>query len=165
MFCKIDDWDCFIARLIKWCDILGVLSEPIFPFMQYLFFSPENCLLWSPCLLLIAESISLDTYGKLTVGFFLKTASSSWIILSNSLDELSSSDRLLKRWYGFFLNIFYLIAVKEFLCGKNIRGFLENLTYYFLNIIVNVNFFDDLKHEYYWGLPWNTATSKPYVRN
>ena len=49
--------------------------------------------------------------------------------------------------------------------AKNIRGFLENLTDYFLNIIVNVNFFDDLKHEYYWGLPWNTATSKPYVRN
>ena len=33
---------------------------------------------------------------------------------------------------------------------KNIRGFLENLfEYYFLNIIVNVNFFSDLKFEYY----------------
>ena len=33
---------------------------------------------------------------------------------------------------------------------KNIRGFLENLfEYYFLNIIVNVNFFGDLKFEYY----------------
>ena len=31
----------------------------------------------------------------------------------------------------------------------NIRGFLENLTDYFLNIIVNVNFFGDLKFEYY----------------
>ena len=37
--------------------------------------------------------------------------------------------------------------------AKNIRGFLENLTDYFLNIIVNVNFFDDLKFEYYSGLP------------
>ena len=45
--------------------------------------------------------------------------------------------------------------------AKNIRGFLENLTDYFRNIIVNVNFFGDLKFEYYWGLPWNTATSKP----
>ena len=45
--------------------------------------------------------------------------------------------------------------------AKNIRGFSENSTDYFLNIIVNVNFFDDLKFEYYWGLPWNTATSKP----
>ena len=44
---------------------------------------------------------------------------------------------------------------------KNIRGFLENLTDYFLNIIVNVNFFGDLKFEYYWALPWKTATSKP----
>ena len=33
---------------------------------------------------------------------------------------------------------------------KLIRGFLENLfEYYFLNIIVNVNFFSDLKLEYY----------------
>ena len=36
--------------------------------------------------------------------------------------------------------------------AKNIRGFLENLfEYYFLNIIVNVNFFSDLKFEYYSG--------------
>ena len=33
--------------------------------------------------------------------------------------------------------------------AKNIRDFLENLTDYFLNIIVNVNFFSDLKFEYY----------------
>ena len=34
--------------------------------------------------------------------------------------------------------------------AKNIRGFLEKLfEYYFLNIIVNVNFFSDLKFEYY----------------
>ena len=33
---------------------------------------------------------------------------------------------------------------------KNIRGFLENLfEYYILNIVVNVNFFSDLKLEYY----------------
>ena len=34
--------------------------------------------------------------------------------------------------------------------AKNIRGFLENLfEYYFLNIIVNVNFFGGFKFEYY----------------
>ena len=34
--------------------------------------------------------------------------------------------------------------------AKNIRGFLENLfEYYFLNNIVNVNFFSHLKFEYY----------------
>ena len=33
--------------------------------------------------------------------------------------------------------------------AKNIRGFLENLTHYLLNIIVIVNFFSDLKFEYY----------------
>ena len=33
--------------------------------------------------------------------------------------------------------------------AKNIRGFLKNLTDNFLSIIVNVNFFIDLKFEYY----------------
>ena len=33
--------------------------------------------------------------------------------------------------------------------AENIRGFLENITEYFLNIIVSVNFFRDLKFEYY----------------
>ena len=33
--------------------------------------------------------------------------------------------------------------------AKNIWGFLENLTDYFLNIIVNVNLFVDFKFEYY----------------
>ena len=34
--------------------------------------------------------------------------------------------------------------------AKNIRDFLENLfEYYFLSIILNVNFFSDLKFEYY----------------
>ena len=34
--------------------------------------------------------------------------------------------------------------------AKNIGDFLETLfEYYFLNIIVNVNFFSDLKFEYY----------------
>ena len=34
--------------------------------------------------------------------------------------------------------------------AKNIRGFLKSLfEYYFLNNIVDVNFFSDLKFEYY----------------
>ena len=34
--------------------------------------------------------------------------------------------------------------------AKNIGGFLQNLfEYYFLNVIVNVNFFSYLKFEYY----------------
>ena len=32
---------------------------------------------------------------------------------------------------------------------KNIRGFLENLTDNFLNIIASVNLFGDLEFEYY----------------
>ena len=45
----------------------------------------------------------------------------------------------------FSRNNFYFIVVK----AKIIRGILENLTDYFLNIIVNVNFFGDLEFEYY----------------
>ena len=46
--------------------------------------------------------------------------------------------------------IFLLLLQKNFDMAKNIRGFLENLfEYYILNIVVNVNFFSDLKLEYY----------------
>ena len=42
----------------------------------------------------------------------------------------------------------YFIVVKGFYMAKN--GFFENLfEYYFLNFIVNINFFSDLKFEYY----------------
>ena len=45
---------------------------------------------------------------------------------------------------------FVLLLQKSFDMAKNIRGFLKNLfEYYFLNIVVNVNFFSDLKFEYY----------------
>ena len=88
--------DCFIAQSVMWCDILGVHSESIFPFLRYFFFSRKLHFLRSPCLLLIADSIILGISGKPTAGFFLKIASSSWIILSISLDELNSSDWLLK---------------------------------------------------------------------
>ena len=49
-----------------------------------------------------------------------------------------------------FLEIIFILLVwKNFDMPKSIRGFLENLfEYYVLNIIVNVNFFSDLKFEY-----------------
>ena len=67
--------DCFIARSIKWCDILGPHSESIFPFMQYFFLSRKLCFLRSPCLLLIAESIIdswlvIDRCGVFLENFF-----------------------------------------------------------------------------------------------
>ena len=37
--------------------------------------------------------------------------------------------------------------------AKIIRGILENLTVYFLNIIVNLNFFGDFEFEYNLALP------------
>ena len=76
-------------------------SESIFPFMEY-FFSIKLCFLWSPCILLMAESISLDTSGKPIGRFFLKITSPSWTILSISFDELNSIDWLLKSWWWIF---------------------------------------------------------------
>ena len=74
-----------------------------FSLLWSIFFSRNLCFLWSHCLLLIAESITLDTSGKLTMEFFLKIASPSWIILSISLDELNLVDWLLKSWWWIFL--------------------------------------------------------------
>ena len=43
-----------------------------------------------------------------------------------------------------------LLLQKNFDVEKYIRGFLDNLfEYQFLNTIVNLNFFSDLKFEYY----------------
>ena len=50
---------------------------------------------------------------------------------------------------NFLKIIFILLLYKDFYMAKDIRRFLENLTDYFLNIIVNVNLFGDLKFEYY----------------
>ena len=49
--------------------------------------------------------------------------------------------------------IFILLLQKNFYTAKNIRGFLEDLTDNFPDIIVTVNVFGDLKFEYYWKLP------------
>ena len=80
-----------------WVFIVNPLS-----FLCSFFFS-KLCFLWSPCLLLITELISLDTSAKPTVGFFLNITSPSWIKLSVSLDELNSIDWLLKSWWWIFL--------------------------------------------------------------
>ena len=69
--------------------------------------------------------------------------------------------RVIEMMMNFLEIIFILLLQKNFYMAKNIRSFLENLTGNFLNIIVTVNLFGDLKFEYYWALHWNTATSKP----
>ena len=96
-----------------------------FSMLWSIFFSRKLCFLWSPCLLLIAESISLDTSGKPTVGFFLKITSPSWITLSISLDELNLIDWLLKSWWWIFLKQFLFYCVKEFWYGKKLNFFGE----------------------------------------
>ena len=90
----------------------------LFSFSCIFFFSRKLCFLWSPCLLFIAELISLDTSSKDAVRFFLKITFPSWIIFSISLDELNSIYWLLKSWWLIFWNNFYFIFVKEFWYGK-----------------------------------------------
>ena len=52
--------------------IFWVLIVNPFSFLCSIFFLSRGlCFLWSPCLSLITKSISLDTSGKPTVGFFL----------------------------------------------------------------------------------------------
>ena len=65
-----------------------------------IFFLRKLFFLWSPCLLLMTESISLDTSGKPTMGFFLNITSPSWMILSISLDELNSKFNLKFEYYS-----------------------------------------------------------------
>ena len=126
IFCDMDE------LIALWHDpssdviLLGVVVSPFFllsniSFLQKIVF-----------LLLIAESISLDTSGKSTTGFSLKITSSFWIILSVSLDGLNSIDWLIvEELMNNFLDIL-------FYCWKRIliwQKILEVLWRLYLNII------------------------------
>ena len=50
--------DCFIAQSRKWYDTSECSQWIDFPFYAVFFFSRKLCFLWSPCLLLITESIT-----------------------------------------------------------------------------------------------------------
>ena len=70
--------DCFKPQSINgmmW--YFRVFIVKIFSLLWSIFFSRKLCFLWPSCLLLIAESISLDTSGKPTVKFFLGITSPS----------------------------------------------------------------------------------------
>ena len=131
------------------------IVNQFFLFMEYFFFSRKLFFLWSPCLLLIAESVILHTSVKPTVEFFLKITSPSLIIMSISLDELNSNNLTqltdFSRADDEFSWNFNLLLEINFDIAKKIRGFLESLLfeYYFFNIIVNVLIFSDVKFEYY----------------
>ena len=71
-FCEIDESFTSQHDLSRDVVFLGVYGESIFPFIEYFYFSRK---LGFPCLLLIAQSMSLDTFYKPTVGFFLKITS------------------------------------------------------------------------------------------
>ena len=79
------------------------IVNPVSLLWSIFLFLRKLCLLWSLYLLLIAGSISIDTSGKPTMGFFLKITSSSWMILSISIDELNWIHWLFKDWWWLFL--------------------------------------------------------------
>ena len=110
---------------------MGVHSESIFPFMEYFFFSRKLFLLDSLSLA-YRESVSLDTFGKPTVGVFLKITSPSWIILSISLDELINSIDWLLRADDELLEIIFLLLLWKNLIWQKI---LEVFWKICLNII------------------------------
>ena len=105
IFCEIVEW--FASKLDPSSEVLIV--NPFSLLCSIYFLSRKLCFLRSPCVLLIAESVSLGTSGKPTVGYFLKISSSSWIILSIWLNELNSIDWLLKMMINFFEIIFLLM--------------------------------------------------------
>ena len=75
--CEIDEW--IASQLNPSSDVIFWMRivNPFSLLCSIFFLSRKLCFLRSPCLLLIAESICLDTSGKPTVGFFLKISSSS----------------------------------------------------------------------------------------
>ena len=95
--------------------MLNILRYEMIPFTllcSIFLLSRKLWFLWYSCLLLIAESIRLDTSGKSKVGSFLKIASFSWSKLSISLDS---------SWRGddeFSWNNIHFIVAKEFLYSK-----------------------------------------------
>ena len=91
-----------------------------FALLRNFFFSRKLCFLWSPCFLLIAESIGLDTSDKPTVGFFLKITFPFWIILNNVVNVTwwTWFDWLLKSWWWIFLKKKLFYCCKRFLYGK-----------------------------------------------
>ena len=76
------------------------IVNPVSLLWSIFLFSRKLCFLWSLYLLLIAGSISIDTSGKPTMGFFLKITCS---LLSISIDELNWIDWLFKNWWWIFL--------------------------------------------------------------
>ena len=117
--------DCSMARSIKCCGFSWRSQRIHFPFYA-VFFSQKNCVLWSFCLLLGTELITLDTSGKPIVGFFLKITSLSWKVLSISLDVLNSIDWLLKSWWWIFLKwLLFYFCKKSLIWQKILQIFGE----------------------------------------
>ena len=124
-FVKLMSWLLYSTiHQVMW--YFWVFTVDPFSLSLIIFFPRTLCFLWCPCVLLIAESISLDTSGK------SKITSSSWIILPISLAELNST---VDCWRGddeFSWSSFLFYCFKRILIWQTI---LELFWRIYLNII------------------------------
>ena len=135
-----------------------------FSLLWSIFFSRRLCFLWFPCVLLISESISLDTSGKPTVGFFLKITSPSWIISSISLDALNLIWLIVEGLMMNFPEIFFILLLQKNFNMKKIymRFFGEFTWILFFGISLLMLTFQWFEiWILLWVLPWNIVASKP----
>ena len=124
IFCEIDS---FIARSIKWCDVLGAHSESIFPFMQY-FISFQKTLIrvidcwrdddefsWNNFYFIVVKEFF---YGKNTAGFLEK----NWLF-----SEYYCECQLLW-WFEIGILLSRLALYKKLkLMGRAMKYFLKKL--------------------------------------
>ena len=124
-FVKLMSWLLYSTiHQVMW--YFWVFTVDPFSLSLIIFFLRTLCFLWCPCILLIAESVSLDTSGK------SKITSSSWIILPISLAELNST---VDCWRGddeFSWSSFLFYCFKRILIWQTI---LELFWRIYLNII------------------------------
>ena len=124
-FVKLTSWLLYSTiHQVMW--YFWVFTVDPFSLSLIIFFLRTLCFLWCPCILLIAESVSLDTSGK------SKITSSSWIILPISLAELNST---VDCWRGddeFSWSSFLFYCFKRILIWQTI---LELFWRIYLNII------------------------------
>ena len=135
---------------VMWCFWVFIVHP--YSLLWSIFFSRRLCFLWFPCVLLISESISLDTSGKPTVGFFLKITSPSWIILSITLDALNLIWLIVEGLMMNFLEIFLIFWGVFWRIYLNIIFWISllMLTFQWFEIWILL-----------WVLPWNVVASKP----
>ena len=97
---------CSTIHQVMWYFWVYIVNP--FSLLWSIFFPRKLYFLWCPCLLLIAKSVSLNTFGKSTVRFFFKIASTYWIIFSFCCFKwILIWQKILEAFWGIYLNIIF----------------------------------------------------------